>query len=194
MSLSAESVTNWLHAFQAGDRQAVQQLWIRYFNRMVGLARLKLGDSPRAAADEEDVALSAFDSFCQGVEQGQFSRLHDRDDLWRILVVITVRKAVNLIQHEGRQKRGGDQVSQTADEVLQGLLSREPSPAVTAAMNEECLRLFELLGDETLRKLVLLKLEGHTNTESAALLGRTRVTVQRMLLLIQQTWQQELAS
>ena len=94
---------------------------------MVGLARLKLGDSPRGVADEEDVALSAFDSFCQGVEQGQFSRLQDRDDLWRILVAITARKAVNLIQHEGRQKRGGDQVSETDDEVLHGLLSREPS-------------------------------------------------------------------
>ena len=40
---------------------------------------------------------------------------------------------------------------------------------------------------------MLLKLEGHTNTEIAALLGRTRVTVQRMLNLIQQTWQLELA-
>ena len=188
-----ESVSNWLHAFQAGDREAVRQLWKRYFNRMVGLARLKLGNSPCGAADEEDVALSAFDSFCQGVEQGEFSRLQDRDDLWRLLVMITVRKAVNLIHHEGRQKRGGDQVLETDDEVLQGLLSREPSPAITAAMNEECLRLLDLLDDENLRKLVLLKLEGHTNTESAALLGRTRVTVQRMLSLIQQTWQQELA-
>ena len=188
-----DSVTNWLRAFQAGDREAVRQLWKRYFNRMVGLARLKLGNSPHGAADEEDVALSAFDSFCQGVEQGQFSRLQDRDDLWRILVVITVRKAVNLVHYERRQKRGGDQVSETDDEVLQGLLSREPSPAITVAMNEECLRLLDLLGDEPLRKLVLLKLEGHTNTESAALLGRTRVTVQRMLKLIQQTWQLELA-
>ena len=189
-----ESVTNWLQAFQAGDREAVRLLWKRYFNRMVGLARLKLGNSPRGAADEEDVALSAFDSFCQGVEQGRFARLQDRDDLWRILAVITVRKAVNFIHHEGRQKRGGDQVQESDDEVLQGLLSREPSPAISAAMNEECHRLFELLGDEMLRKLVRLKLEGHTNTESATLLGRTRVTVQRMLSLIQHTWQQELAS
>jgi hypothetical protein len=161
---------------------------------MMGLARQKLGHSPHGAADEEDVALSAFDSFCQGVEEGQFSRLQNRDDLWRLLVVITVRKAVNFIHHEGRQKRGGDQVQESDEAALQGLISREPSPAVTAAMNEECLRLFDLLDDENLRKLVWLKLEGHTNTGSAALLGRTRVTVQRMLKLIQQTWQQELTS
>ncbi len=189
-----ESVTNWLQAFQAGDREAARQLWKRYFHRMVGLARTSLGHSPRGAADEEDVALSAFDSFCQGVEQGQFPILQDRDDLWRILMVITVRKAVNLVHHEGRQKRGGDHVQQSDDEVLQALISREPCPAISAAMNEECVRLLGLLGDENLRKLALLKLEGHTNTESATLLGRTRVTVQRMLKLIQQTWQQELAS
>jgi DNA-directed RNA polymerase specialized sigma24 family protein len=188
-----ESVTNWLQAFQAGDREAIRLLRQRYFHRMVGLARQKLGHSPGGAADEEDVALSAFDSFCQGVEQGQFARLENRDDLWRLLVVITVRKAVNLVQHEGRQKRRGDQVAETDDEVLHGLLSREPCPALAVAMNEECCRLLDLLGDEPLRKLVLLKLEGHTNTESAALLGRTRVTVQRMLKLIQQTWQLELA-
>ncbi len=192
MSLE-DSVTNWLQSFQGGNRHAAQELWNRYFSNMVDVARLKLGHAPRGAADEEDVALSAFDSFCQGVEQGQFPRLQDRDDLWRLLVVITVRKAVNLIHHEGRQKRGGDQIPETDDEVLQGLLSREPSPAVTAAMNEECLRLLDLLDDEPLRKLVLLKLEGHTNTESATLLGRTRVTVQRMLKLIQQTWMSELA-
>ena len=108
-------------------------------------------------------------------------------------MAITVRKAVNLIHHESRLKRGGDHVPETDDEILDGLLSREPSPAITAAMNDECLRLFEMLDDEKLRKLVILKLDGHTNTEIAALLGRTRVTVQRMLSLIQQTWQEELA-
>lgn len=188
-----ESVTNWLHAFQAGDRESVRHLWDRYFHRMTGVARLKLGRAPRGVADEEDVALSAFDSFCQGVEHGQFSHLHDRADLWSLLVVITVRKAVDLVHHEGRQKRGADYVRRSDDEVLHGLLSAEPSPAVAAAMNEECARLLDLLGDDDLRRLVVLKLEGHTNTESARLLGRARVTVQRMLNLIQQTWQQELA-
>ena len=189
-----ESVTKWLHAFQAGDREAVRLLWKRYFHRMMGLARQNLGRSPGGAADEEDVALSAFDSFCQGVEQGRFARLEDRDDLWRLLAVITVRKAVDLVEHECRQKRGGGQVSETLDEVLHGLISREPSPAISAAMNEECARLLDLLGEEDLRKVVAWKLEGHNNTEIAALLGCTRVTVQRMLNLVQQTWRLELAS
>ena len=189
-----ESVTNWLHAIQSGNREGVRHLWQRYFHRMVNIARVNLGNGLRGAADEEDVALSAFDSFCQGVEQREFPRLQDRDDLWRILVVITLRKAVNLVKHEGRQKRGGGQVKELDDEILQGLISQEPSPAVAVAMNEECDRLLDLLGDEDLRTVVSLKLAGHTNIEVATLIGCSRVTVQRMLNLIRQTWQQELAS
>jgi hypothetical protein len=76
------SVTYWLHQLQAGDPQGAQHLWERYFIRLVGLARNKLQESPRRAADEEDVALSAFTSFCRGAEGGRFPRLQDRDNLW----------------------------------------------------------------------------------------------------------------
>src|SRR5262249_44003183 len=78
-----------------------------YFRRLVGLARKKLRAAPRRAADEEDVALSAFDSFCRGAEQDRFPQLHDRLDLWQLLVLLTARKAVDLAQPERRQNRGG---------------------------------------------------------------------------------------
>jgi hypothetical protein len=80
---TAGSVTRWLEQLKAGEQAAVQQLWTRYYARLVRLAREKLGAAPRQAADEEDVALSAFDSFCRAAEAGRFPRLLDRDDLWR---------------------------------------------------------------------------------------------------------------
>jgi hypothetical protein len=58
-------------------------------------------------ADQEDVALSAFDSFCRNAEEGRFPHLDDRDNLWRLLVVITARKASKLVRAEGRLERGG---------------------------------------------------------------------------------------
>src|SRR5262249_47776007 len=58
-----------------GDRAASQALWERYFRRLVGLARERLRGWPRAAADEADVTLSAFDSFCRAAEAGRFPRL-----------------------------------------------------------------------------------------------------------------------
>jgi hypothetical protein len=104
------SVTHWVHELRAGNRAAAQRLWEGYFRRLVVLARQRLAGSPRRAADEEDVALSAFDSFCRGAELNRFPRLEDRNDLWQLLVVLTARKALDLRQHERRQKRGGGAV------------------------------------------------------------------------------------
>src|SRR5262249_53685630 len=105
--LSPGSVTDWIGQLKAGDPAAAQKLWERYFQRLVGLARKKLQGTPRRAADEEDVALSAFASLCRRVAAGQFPQLRDREDLWHLLLVITARKALNQIRHERRQKRGG---------------------------------------------------------------------------------------
>ena len=102
-----ESVSGWLNAAKAGSEPAAQKLWERYFEQLVRLARKKLGDLPRRSVDEEDVALSAFDSFYQGIRQGRFPRIDDRDNLWRLLVVITARKASDYRKSAGRQKRGG---------------------------------------------------------------------------------------
>src|SRR5436853_5155366 len=66
--MSDDSVSLWISQLTAGDAGAAQHLWERYFQRLVGLARKKLQDAPRRAADEEDVALSAFDSFCRAAE------------------------------------------------------------------------------------------------------------------------------
>src|SRR5438477_10980700 len=105
--MSAEgSVSHWIARLQAGDHRAAQELWERYFRRLVGLARKKLRDTPRRAADEEDVALSAFDSFCRGVRRGRFPRLDDRDNLWRLLVTLPARQAFDQVRDEHPQKRG----------------------------------------------------------------------------------------
>src|SRR6187401_2419643 len=133
-----DPVTVWLGQLQAGDPAAARPLWDRYFHRLVGLARRRLRDAPRRVADEEDVALSAFDSFCRHAEQGRFPQLADRDDLWRLLMVITARKAAHLKRDETRQKRGGGKtVSESEEEgVLDQLLSREPDPAFAAEVAE----------------------------------------------------------
>ena len=63
------------------------------------MRRERLRSGPRGAADEEDVVLSAFDSFCRGAAQGRFPRLDDRNNLWSVLVTLTARKAADLIEH-----------------------------------------------------------------------------------------------
>jgi DNA-directed RNA polymerase specialized sigma24 family protein len=186
------SVTRWLGPLQAGDPAAAQQLWERYFRRLVGLARARLHGAPRRAADEEDVALSAFDSFCRHAGQGRFPQLADRDSLWRLLVTITARKAAHQVRDECRRKRGGGAApAGDAEAVLAEALSREPDPEFAAGVAEECQRLLDRLGDQDLRAVALLRLEGYSVEEVADMLGCAPRSVKRKLALIRTVWEKE---
>jgi DNA-directed RNA polymerase specialized sigma24 family protein len=151
---------------------------------------------PRRASDEEDVALSAFDSFFRGVERGQFPQLHDRDDLWQLLVLITVRKAIDLVHHEARPTRGSGRVrvlSDLAERDAEGILGAEPTPELAAQFVDECQRLWRRLGNDSLRAVAFWKVEGYTNAEIAAKLGCVPQTVERKLRDIRELWTRELS-
>jgi RNA polymerase sigma factor (sigma-70 family) len=189
------SISRWIDPLKGGDSDAAQQLWERYFPRLVWLARRRLCAAAPRAADEEDVALSAFASFCQGVQAGRFPQLDDRDSLWKILVVLTARKASHLLRDESRQKRGGGRVFLDAGSgdaaLLQQVLSREPTPAFAVEVAEQYQRLLALLNDPELTRVAGLKMEGYNNDEIAARLHCTRRTVQRRLRIIRGRWEQE---
>jgi DNA-directed RNA polymerase specialized sigma24 family protein len=200
--VSSTPITHWIGQLQEGDAQAAQQLWQIYFLRLVHLARQKLEGSRRREADEEDVALSAFHSFCLGAQKGQFPLLTDRDSLWRLLVVITARKALDQVARERRVKRGGGLVSgesallspQTPEEqrALEQVVGKEPTPEFAAEVAEECQRLLDRLGDAQLRSIAVWKMEGFSNEEIAHRLGCAVPTVERRLQVIRRVWQDEL--
>jgi DNA-directed RNA polymerase specialized sigma24 family protein len=196
---SSESITVWIRALRGGDPCAAGRLWQSYFARLVGLARKKLLGNIRAAADEEDVALSAFASFCRGAAAHRFPRLADRNDLWEVLVLLTVRKAYRLLRREGRHKRGGGRVRHLStlneeDSGVLGIFGREPTPELAASLAEECRRLLDALGDAQLRAIALWRMEGCTTDEIATQLGCVPRTVERKLRVIRGLWQQEIAS
>jgi DNA-directed RNA polymerase specialized sigma24 family protein len=194
---SEGSVTHWIGQVKAGDPGAASKLWEHYFRQMEDLARQKLQGAPRGAADEEDVALSAFDSFIRGAEAGRFPQLLDRENLWPLLVAITAHKAVDLVRHERRQKRGGRRDWRAAagavgtpepEADLEQIIGRERSPDFTAQMVEECQRLLDRLSDAMLRAIALWKMEGYTTEEIAAKLGCVPRTVERKLRVIRRLW------
>jgi len=192
------SVTHWLQLLQAGEDAGAQQIWERYRDRLVGLARKKLRGAERRMADEEDVVLSVFDSVFRGIKQGRFSKMQGRDDLWKVLVTVTARKSLRMKLYERRQKRGGGHVIAETDlpqidgeegDALDRLIGCEPSPEFAAQVAEECRRLLALLNKDALESVACWKMEGHTNAEIAFKLGCIESTVERKMRKIRDIWE-----
>ena len=189
-----------LSGVAGGNELAVAQLWKQYSGRLARLARRKLGSTEKRMCDEEDVALSAFDTFCRAVAEGRFSRLKDPSDLWKLLATITIRKAIEQVRYTHRLKRGGGEVC--GESALTGTGGREryngigqiagtiATPDCVAEMKENCIDLLGSLHDSSLRTIALLKLERYSNREIAERLGYNVRTVEKKLARIRQKWQQ----
>ena len=64
----------------------------------------------------------------------------------------------------------------------------DPSPAAAVEAAELFEALLDQLGDESLRKIAVWKMEGHTNDEIARMLPCSRATVARKLAVIRKIW------
>jgi DNA-directed RNA polymerase specialized sigma24 family protein len=195
---SHSSVSGWLESLAAGDEAAVGQLWERYFPPMVRLARQKLQQSRARMGDEEDAALSAFDSFCRHAQHGQYSDLRDHNSLWRLLATITARKVAHLVRDDARKKRGGGTVTSFNTSKWKNRLdsdsifSREPDPEFAALMAEECAHLIGALSDRELENVALWRMEGYTVKEIAEKMDVVPRSIQRKLEVIRSIWRERL--
>ena len=149
-----------------------------------------------------DLGLGFFDSFFRGVRRGCFPQLNDRDNLWRLLVTLTARKAFDQVREERTQKRGGGAIRGESDLCgadsaavgFEQVVSREPTPEFAAQVAEEYRRLLDMLADTELRSVALWKMEGYTVEEIAAQLGCVPRTVERKLRAIRELWGKEMLS
>jgi len=190
------SVTRWIGGLKEGEDEAARALWAHYFDGLVRLARGRLRDGPRAVADEEDVALSAFHCLCRGAAAGRFPELADRTNLWRLLATITAQKALDERRRQGRERRGGGRNRQAADlvgaasehDILAEVVGHEPTPEMAALLDEQYRHMLDRLGDDTLRRIAVWKMEGQSNEEIAERMGCGLRTVERKLGVIRSVW------
>jgi DNA-directed RNA polymerase specialized sigma24 family protein len=203
------SITVWIGDLKEGGDTAAQKLWEHYCERLAWKARRYLqGKLPAGGiSDEDDVANIVYQTFCRRLRLGQFSRIDNRDDLWRLLVVITKRKASHVVRYETQQVRDVRRVVRDGDmkiadgeaggldQVAGGRLPRggvwveqEPSAEEAAEVAEQCCRRLELLGDKVLQEVALARLDGYTDAEIATRFNRTRRWVQRRLEVIRGIW------
>jgi DNA-directed RNA polymerase specialized sigma24 family protein len=195
---SLSPVRIWVSQLKDGDPQAAEQLWNTYFLRMVKVARCKLHGAPGRMADEEDVALSAFKSFCRGTQDGRFPQLQEHEDPWPLLLALTNHKAIDLLRYERRVKRGGPgqqhvppvgpEEAPAVDIGLSQVIGKEPDPQAAFQVAEECQDILDRLSDTILRAIALWKMEGFTTEEIATKLGCTTRTIERKLQLIRRLW------
>jgi DNA-directed RNA polymerase specialized sigma24 family protein len=189
------SVTTWLGLLAQGDPAAAQQLWERYFARLMELARARLRGLSKRVADEEDVALSAFHTFVQAAAARRLPQVQDRDDLWHTLILITAGKAVDERRRQNSRKRGGHVILNAAGTdsatraALETVIGSEPDPAFAAEVAEQFQVLLHRLDDDRLREIALLKLEGHSHEEIATRLQCSIRSVSRRLLMIRRIWE-----
>jgi DNA-directed RNA polymerase specialized sigma24 family protein len=200
---SEGSISYWIEEIKRGNPVGAEVVWDRYFPQLVRLAREKLRSVPGRMADEEDVALSALESFCRAAQRGCFADLADREGLWRLLFHKVVQKAVDLARHERRKIRGGGRVqgeaalggvaSVSGDQGFAQLPDDTASPELAAMMAEQCRRLLQRL-EPDLQSLALARMEGYSNEEIAQRMRRSVRTVERRLQLIRRKWAKEMSS
>ncbi len=192
-----ESVTRWIGELKDGKSEASRKLWERYFSRLIRLAANRLRSAPRRVADEEDVAVSVFDSLCRGVTEGRFQLLKDRDDLWKLMTAIVGMKAVDQIRRQTAQKRGGTDVrgesifgTAGASQIggLSQMLHGEPTPEFIAMMDEQLSEMFRALPDDSLREVARMRFEGYANEEIAQSMDISLRSVERKLKVIREIW------
>ncbi|HBT76286.1 MAG TPA: hypothetical protein DEB39_05020 [Planctomycetaceae bacterium] len=191
-----ETPTYWLPALHQGDEQAAERLWQEYFIKIIRLAKRRMNGLRLRAADEEDVALSAMNSFCR-MAQNREAPIADSTELWKLLATIVRRKVNKERQRQFAAKRqehrllGESAVSppRNDDADCAGLTrfaGHDPSPELAAELAETWERILHLPEAE---KIVLLKNDGYTNSEIAEKMNCSTRTVQRAIEKIKKEWE-----
>ena len=178
------SITQWIPGLRHGDQRAIQVLWEHYFEPLARLAEARLRGCPGAAGNGEDVAVEAFLSFCADARRdGHFPDLSRRDNVMRLLVRFTVCKAFDFRVREVRRRRVVLGESVLGEAGFEPIAGREPPPEFQAQVAS----LLDKL-DKDLRPVAQLRMEGRSNQEIAAAIGRAVATVERRLSLIRGRW------
>ena len=192
-------ITLWIEELRAADEEAAAKLWNHFIGHLHESARHQIRPETRPVYDEEDAALSAFNSVCRGIVEGRFPDLRDRESLWKLMLVITSNKIRDRHRHDQQQRRDvrrtltdsifGNSAENSAVGGIHQLPAREPTPEFAAAFAETCEHLFQDLDDPRLREVAVLRMEGYADHEIASRLNCTRSTVQGRLAVIRHQWQ-----
>jgi RNA polymerase sigma factor (sigma-70 family) len=177
-------VRELVERLRSGDAQAAEEIFARYAQRLTSLAEQQLSHKLAARLDGADVVQSVFRTFFRRSAAGEF-RIDSSDELWRLLVQITLQKARAKSRHHTAGPRNVAAEAPGRGALLYELVAHEPGPEEAAALVDQVEALLRGLPPQYC-ELLQLRLEGHTVSDTAARLGLSRRTVHRALHLLQQ--------
>ena len=171
---------------KAGDQEAAETVFQRFTGKLLKLARSRLDAQLKQKIDPEDVLQSVFRSFFRRQENNEFD-LDGWDELWALLVAITVRKCCKQARHFRSKKRdvSKEESPQLTDDESEEftewkLVSHEPTPEQAILLTEmldELMRPFDKQG----QTIISMRLQGYSEKEISTEINRTERTVRRVL-------------
>src|SRR5262245_17599549 len=119
--MAEEPGDNLLERVHRGDRAAATELFRRYVQRLIALARSRLRGTMVQRVDPEDVVQSAYRSFFAANADGHYDSQRG-DDLWELLATITLHKVYRQIRRFKAQKRSWErEINFSSEDSLVGL-------------------------------------------------------------------------
>lgn len=179
-----DSFLIWAESLKGHDSDAAFAVFRRYAERLIGVAHNRLGARLRQKDGPEDVVQSVFRSFFHRQRKGDFQ--FDRwDDIWSLLVQLTIRKCIRRVDHYQAAKRDvrREHSVDQGDSPAWDLVNSAPVAEDVAALEEVFNELAETMdGDQN--RILELSLMGHEVKEIARELGCGNRRVQRERLKI----------
>lgn len=176
-----------IRMFKAGSESAARELFDRYCERLMKLAKRRIGQRMTSRVDPEDVLQSAFRTFFTRVKNEQFT-FEGENDLFKLLIRLTVHKTLRQVAYHRAAKRNPEVETghgSDAQEMLQQIAADAPSPDVEITLLDEFERFLTQL-PEFDRKVLEMRLAGHSSNEIATELGSYDRKVRRVLERIEE--------
>jgi len=173
-----------LKRLRRGEVDAATELYVKYAERLTQVARRQTATNLVSRFDPEDVVQSVFRTFFRRFSTGNYD-LPEGEELWKLLLVISLNKLRKLGLHHHAQKRDSrrTQVGQDMDAVSNGG-GEEAGTHLRMTIDEVLAQL-----EPTAARIVLLRMEGRDIAEIATLAERSKRTIERVL----QNFRQRLA-
>jgi RNA polymerase sigma-70 factor, ECF subfamily len=180
LSPAASPTDNFLVGrYREGDQNAATQLYFRYARRLTALVRRRCSANLARAAGVEDIVQSVFKTLFHRIGQGYYD-IPDGDELWKLLLVITLNKIRAKATYAHAVKRDARRSTDAA-------MARQRIETVECVRTSETDHA-ELILTEILERLppqhrfmLRLRIDGYTVEEIGSTTGRSRRSIERIL-------------